>query len=90
MSWWKRLWRRRQMEAQLEKELRFLSRAPRFRLVFMMGFSFGLLIWAPMAFGRATSSGSRKFTVDEIVSEYRGTYGTSSYARWSSSNCPLK
>ena len=39
--------------ALIEKELRFLSRAPRFRLVFVMGFSFGLLIWAPMAFGRA-------------------------------------
>ena len=37
--------------ALVEKELRFLSRAPRFRLVFLMGFSFGLLIWAPMAFG---------------------------------------
>jgi ABC-2 type transport system permease protein len=36
----------------IEKELRFLTRAPRFRLVFLMGFSFGLLIWAPMAFGR--------------------------------------
>jgi len=35
----------------IEKELRFLTRAPRFRLVFLMGFSFGLLIWAPMAFG---------------------------------------
>ncbi len=36
--------------AMVEKELRFLSRAPRFRLVFIMGFSFGLLIWLPMAF----------------------------------------
>ncbi len=35
--------------AIVEKELRFLSRAPRFRLVFFMGFSFGLLIWLPMA-----------------------------------------
>ncbi len=36
----------------VEKEIRFLSRAPRFRLVFFMGFSFGLLIWLPLAFGR--------------------------------------
>jgi ABC-2 type transport system permease protein len=36
----------------VEKELRFLSRTPRFRLVFTMGFSFGLLIWLPMAFGQ--------------------------------------
>jgi ABC-2 type transport system permease protein len=33
----------------VEKEIRFLSRAPRFRLVFLMGFSFGLLVWLPIA-----------------------------------------
>jgi ABC-2 type transport system permease protein len=43
------------LAAIIEKELRFLSRAPRFRLLFLMGFSFGLLIWAPIAFGPATS-----------------------------------
>lgn len=36
----------------IEKEVRFLCRAPRFRLVFFMGFSFGLLIWMPIAFGK--------------------------------------
>lgn len=35
--------------ALVEKELRFLSRVSRFRIVFFMGFSFGLLIWLPMA-----------------------------------------
>ena len=40
------------LAALLEKELRFLSRAPRFRLVFLMGFSFGLMIWLPIAMGR--------------------------------------
>jgi len=39
--------------AMVEKELRFLSRAPRFRLVFLMGFSFGLLIWLPLALSGA-------------------------------------
>ncbi len=34
--------------ALVEKELRFLSRAPRFRLVFFMGFSFGIVIWMPI------------------------------------------
>lgn len=43
------------LAALVEKELRFLTRAPRFRLVFLMGFSFGLLIWAPLALGRADS-----------------------------------
>ena len=37
----------------IEKELRILTRAPRFRLVFVMGFSFGLVVWWPIAFGRA-------------------------------------
>jgi ABC-2 type transport system permease protein len=46
------------LAALIEKELRFLSRAPRFRLVFLMGFSFGLLIWAPIAFGQAASQHS--------------------------------
>lgn len=39
--------------ALVEKELRFLSRAPRFRLLFLMGFSFGLLVWLPVAFGHS-------------------------------------
>ncbi|HYP12857.1 MAG TPA: hypothetical protein VEQ63_02950 [Bryobacteraceae bacterium] len=33
--------------ALLEKEVRVLSRAPRFRLLFLMGFSFGLMLWLP-------------------------------------------
>jgi ABC-2 type transport system permease protein len=44
--------------ALIEKELRFLSRSPRFRLVFLMGFSFGLLIWLPIAFGNMASHDS--------------------------------
>jgi ABC-2 type transport system permease protein len=32
----------------VEKELRSLVRTPRFRLVFVMGFSFGLIVWLPM------------------------------------------
>jgi ABC-2 type transport system permease protein len=35
--------------ALVEKEVRVLSRSPRFRLLFLMGFSFGLLIWLPLA-----------------------------------------
>ena len=44
--------------AIFEKEVRYLSRAPRFRIVFFMGFSFGLLIWLPIAFreGRTPES----------------------------------
>src|SRR5207302_1761622 len=38
--------------AIVEKEIRFLTRASRFRMVFVMGFSFGLILWWPMAFGR--------------------------------------
>lgn len=41
----------------IEKELRFLTRAPRFRLVFFMGFSFGILIWFPLIFGKSRGTG---------------------------------
>ena len=37
------------MASLVEKEIRCLSRSARFRLLFLMGFSFGLLIWLPMA-----------------------------------------
>ena len=33
-----------------EKEIRSLIRTPRFRLVFIMGFTFGLMVWGPLAF----------------------------------------
>ncbi len=39
------------LAALVEKELRTLSRAPKFRMMFVMGFSFGLLVWTPIAFG---------------------------------------
>jgi ABC-2 type transport system permease protein len=74
LEWWYQLPNallRDPLAALIEKELRFLSRAPRFRLVFLMGFSFGLLIWAPMAFGRL--SAERNFLSDNyltIVSIY--------------------
>ena len=44
--------------ALIEKEARTLIRSPRFRLVFVMGFSFGLLIWLPITFGRNHSPNS--------------------------------
>jgi ABC-2 type transport system permease protein len=37
------------LAALVEKEIRFLSRSARFRLLFLMGFSFGLIIWLPLA-----------------------------------------
>ena len=40
------------LAAVVEKELRALSRTPRFRMVFFMGFSFGLLVWLPIVAGR--------------------------------------
>ncbi|MCL5745938.1 MAG: hypothetical protein M1541_18770 [Acidobacteria bacterium] len=41
------------LAALVEKELRSLARTPRFRLVFLMGFTFGPLIWMPMSLGRS-------------------------------------
>ena len=40
------------LAAIVEKELRSLSRTPRFRTVFIMGFTFGLLVWLPLVMGR--------------------------------------
>lgn len=42
----------------VEKELRTLSRSARFRLLLVMGFSFGLLIWLPMLHGSPEDSWS--------------------------------
>jgi ABC-2 type transport system permease protein len=53
--------------ALLEKEIRVLSRAPRFRLLFFMGFSFGLLIWLPLAF---RSDGALRDNYLTVVSAY--------------------
>jgi ABC-2 type transport system permease protein len=68
LEWWYQLPNaifRDPLAALVEKELRFLSRAPRFRLVFLMGFSFGLLIWAPIAFGRVSTE--RSFISDNYL-----------------------
>jgi ABC-2 type transport system permease protein len=46
------LWRD-PLAAIVEKELRSLARSPRFRMVFVMGFSFGLMVWLPMVIGRS-------------------------------------
>jgi ABC-2 type transport system permease protein len=68
LEWWYQLPNaifRDPLAGLIEKELRFLSRAPRFRLVFLMGFSFGLLIWAPIAFGRLSTE--RSFLSDNYL-----------------------
>ena len=57
-SWSERFYRspshlfRDPLASVIEKELRSLSRTPRFRMVFVMGFSFGLMVWLPMVLGR--------------------------------------
>ena len=40
--------------AVVDKELRSLARTPRFRLVFIMGFTFGLVVWLPVIAGKRT------------------------------------
>jgi ABC-2 type transport system permease protein len=58
--------------ALVEKELRSLARSPRFRLVFLMGFTFGLVIWLPMALGHTgatqTFLGGNYLTVVSVYS----------------------
>jgi ABC-2 type transport system permease protein len=44
--------------ALVEKEIRVLARSPRFRLVFLMGFTFGLVMLLPMSMSRGGMSAS--------------------------------
>lgn len=39
------------LAALIEKEFRALSRSSRFRVVFVMGFTLGLVVWVPMSLG---------------------------------------
>jgi ABC-2 type transport system permease protein len=62
------------LAALVEKELRSLARTPRFRMVFIMGFTFGLIVWLPVVIGRGASPESsiaQNFLV--IVSVYAMT-----------------
>jgi ABC-2 type transport system permease protein len=49
------------LAAIVEKELRTLARSPRFRVVFLMGFTFGLAVWLPLALGDRGGELSRYF-----------------------------
>jgi ABC-2 type transport system permease protein len=50
------------LAALLEKDLKQLARSPRFRLVFFMGFTFGLIIWLPLVFRQGLFSGKAQVT----------------------------
>jgi ABC-2 type transport system permease protein len=54
------LWRD-PLAAIVEKELRSLVRTPRFRMVFVMGFTFGILVWLPVVLGRGGSRWGAEF-----------------------------
>jgi ABC-2 type transport system permease protein len=54
----------------VEKELRSLARTPRFRMVFIMGFAFGLMVWAPLVWGRADRNGWLAQNLLVVVSLY--------------------
>ena len=43
------------LAAIVEKELRTLARTARFRMVFVMGFTFGLMLWLPMVLRQGVS-----------------------------------
>ncbi len=51
------------LAAVVEKEIRSLARSPRFRTVFIMGFSFALLIWFPIAF----RSGGNSYVASDFL-----------------------
>jgi len=55
----------------IEKELRSLARTPRFRMVFVMGFSFGVMVWLPLVLGReAVRNSTLEHNFLVIVSVY--------------------
>lgn len=61
------------LAAIVEKELRTLFRAPAFRSLFLMGFTFGILVWLPVAIGRSAGANSGSFLSQHfltIVSTY--------------------
>ena len=47
--------------AIVEKEVRSLARTPRFRMVFIMGFTFGLAVWFPMIASRQRSPSAPQY-----------------------------
>ncbi len=56
------------LAALVEKDLRTLARAPRFRVVLLMGFSFGAIIWWPLMHGGRSSGFGISYPV--VVSGY--------------------
>jgi len=59
------------LAAIVEKELRTLARTPRYRMVFVMGFSFGLMVWLPMILGKpADLNGTLSHHFLTVVSVY--------------------
>jgi len=69
--------------AIVEKELRSLVRTPRFRLIFVMGFSFGLIVWLPVSLRGHADHSSFSGNFLAVVSLYalfllgQVTYGNS-------------
>jgi len=67
------LWRD-PLAAIVEKELRSLARSSRFRMVFVMGFTFGLMLWLPLVLrGRAAHGGAFGHNFLTIVCVYAMT-----------------
>ena len=66
-SWLERLYRlpslvwRDPLGAVVEKEVRSLARTPRFRMIFIMGFTFGLAVWFPAMFSRNRAAGAPQY-----------------------------
>jgi ABC-2 type transport system permease protein len=54
------------LAGMIEKELRTLARTPRFRTVFIMGFTFGLAVWLPVAVNRKGPAESWFLTVVSV------------------------
>jgi ABC-2 type transport system permease protein len=77
VSWTERFFRlpsrifRDPLAVLVEKELRSLARTPRFRMVFVMGFAFGLMVWVPLVLGgQAERNGWLEQNLLTVISVY--------------------
>jgi ABC-2 type transport system permease protein len=88
-SWSERLYRlpsrvfRDPLAAIVEKELRSLARTPRFRMVFVMGFAFGLVVWLPVTLG----PGGRNSWIHDNFLAVMSVYALMLFAQITYSNC---
>ncbi|MDQ6676927.1 MAG: hypothetical protein M3Z09_06500 [Acidobacteriota bacterium] len=70
--------------AIIEKELRSLTRTPQFRLIFLLGSAFGLVLWLPHLMGKGRNTHS---FMNENILTFASVYGVLVLGQVSYFNC---